>query len=126
MTSKVHKGNPAHSPALIWGAAVFFGRSKKKFIASFFSQVFQHAHDPEGALTQNPGEGWLFEPKEVQHSSFCSLDFEKCRRGDLVKGSELFQSTQKNLLPSQLGSGLLEHQCPKVDKPQRATSTRPK
>ena len=39
-------------------------------------------------------EPWLggahFDPKKVQKSSFLDLVFEKCRRGDLVRDSELF------------------------------------
>ena len=44
-------------------------------------------------------EPWLggthFHSKKVQKSSFLDLVFEKCRRGDLLTRSELFQSTQK-------------------------------
>ena len=47
-------------------------------------------------------EPWLggahFDPKKVQKSSFLDLVFEKCQLGDLLKRSELFQSTQKKCL----------------------------
>ena len=42
--------------------------------------------------------GVLFDPKKVQKSSYFDLFSEKYRRGDLVKGSELLQSTQKKYM----------------------------